>query len=296
MKVYLIGLGKMGYNLALNMKSHQHQVVGFDVSADVLKKAESDGFETIDALDKLKEDSERKVIWVMLPAGKITNSTLLTLEGLVNPEDIVIDGGNSDYHDSMKRAEEFSKVKAYFMDIGTSGGTYGALHGASFMVGGNEGAYKYIEPVLTDMAAEDGLLYTGKSGSGHYLKVIHNAILHSMMEVMGEGFDLLHASPFDYNLKDVAYTWNKSAVIRGWLMELMYQALSQNKKLDDVSTVIHSSSACADALKSAMELNIPIPTIGLSLVMRQRTQQQETFNARVINSLRKEVGGYRPEA
>ncbi|WP_318764727.1 NADP-dependent phosphogluconate dehydrogenase [Lactiplantibacillus carotarum] len=296
MKVYLIGLGKMGYNLALNMKSHQHQVVGFDVSADVLKKAQADGFETIDSLDQLKNDAERKVIWVMLPAGKITNSTLLKIEGLVNPDDIVIDGGNSDYHDSMQRAEEYSKEKVHFMDIGTSGGTYGALHGASFMVGGDEGAYKSIEPILTDMAAEDGLLYTGKSGSGHYLKVIHNAILHSMMEVMGEGFDLLHASPFNYDLKDVAYTWNKSAVIRGWLMELMYQALSQNKKLDDVSTVIHSSSACADALKSAMELNIPIPTIGISLVMRQRTQQQATFNAQVINSLRKEVGGYRPEA
>lgn len=296
MKVYLVGLGKMGYNLALNMKAHGHQVVGFDVIADVLKKANADGFETINSLDQLQKDTERKVIWVMLPAGKITDSTLLKLEKLVSENDIVIDGGNSDYHVSVERAKEFANVKAFFMDIGTSGGTYGALHGASFMVGGDESAYKYIEPLLKSMAAEDGLLYTGKSGSGHYLKVIHNAILHSMMEVIGEGFDLLHASPFDYDLKDVAYTWNKSAVIRGWLMELMYHALDQNQKLDDVSTVIHSSSACADAVKSGMDLNIPVPAFGLSLLMRQRTQNQETFDARVINSLRKEVGGYRPEA
>lgn len=296
MKVYLVGLGKMGYNLALNMQAHQHEVIGFDVNAEVLKHAEADGFKTINDLNQMKADTSRKVIWVMLPAGKITDSTLLKLEDIVSPKDVVIDGGNSDYHNSMTRAEEFANKDAFFMDIGTSGGTYGALHGASFMVGGDQSAYKYIEPVLTSMAAPDGLLYTGKSGSGHYLKVIHNAILHSMMQVMGEGFDLLHASPFDYDLKDVAYTWNKSAVIRGWLMELMYHAFSQNQTLDDVNTVVHSSSACADAIKSAIELNIPVPTIGLSLVMRQRTQAPETFTARVINSLRKEVGGYRPEA
>ena len=148
MKVYLIGLGKMGYNLALNMKAHGHQVVGFDVSVDVLKKANADGIETIDSLDQLQKDTERKVIWVMLPAGKITNSTLLRLKKLVSENDIVIDGGNSDYHVSVERAKEFADMKVFFMDIGTSGGTYGALHGASFMVGGDESAYEYIEPLL----------------------------------------------------------------------------------------------------------------------------------------------------
>ena len=296
MKIYLVGLGKMGYNLALNMKDHKHEVVGFDTNQEILSRAKKDGIKTLVNLDDLKSEHARKIIWVMLPAGKITNSVLEQLKSLLSPRDIVIDGGNSKYTDSVKQAKEFKGKDVLFMDVGTSGGTYGARHGASFMVGGDYTAYKAIEPLLDDIAASNGVLYTGKSGSGHYLKIIHNAILHSEMQVLGEGFDLLHSSPFDYDLKDVAHNWSKSAVIRGWLMDLMYDALTKNASLDDVDTIIHSSSACADAVKAAIEYNIPVPTIGISLVMRQRTQTSDTFSARIINSLRKEVGGYKPKA
>lgn len=296
MRLYLIGLGKMGYNLAANARDHGHEVIGFDANPDTLARAKADGFNTISALSDLQEDPNQKIVWVMLPAGKITNLVLGQLKPVLAAGDIVIDGGNSKYTDSVARATEFATEGVHFMDIGTSGGTYGARHGASFMVGGDADAYALIQPLLNDMAATDGLLYTGKSGSGHYLKVIHNAILHTELQVIGEGFDLLHSSPFDYNLKDVAYNWSKSAVIRGWLMDLMYDAFSKNAKLDDVETVIHSSSAAADAIRASLDYNLPIPTIEMGLVMRQRTQTADTFTARVINSLRKEVGGYKPQA
>ncbi|WP_102279214.1 phosphogluconate dehydrogenase (NAD(+)-dependent, decarboxylating) [[Lactobacillus] timonensis] len=295
MKVYMIGLGKMGFNLAENMTDNGHTVIGYDVSDAARQKAQEAGLQLIDNLEDLEKDNSQKTIWVMLPAGKITNSVLKQLEGIADKGDVVIDGGNSDYHDSLDRAKEFSELGIHFMDIGTSGGTYGARHGASFMVGGDKEGYVVICDMLESIAAQDGLIYCGKSGSGHYLKVIHNAILHSEMEVLGEGFELLHASPFDYNLKDVAYNWNKSAVIRGWLMELMYQAFSKNIALSDVETSIHSSSAAIDAIKSACDLNVPVPMFDITLTMRQRTQGQDTFTARVINSLRKEVGGYRPK-
>lgn len=292
MKVYMIGLGKMGLNLAKNMKKNNHEVKGFDINREALKQAQENGIEIIKDLKRLAEDNQSKVVWVMLPSGKITNGTLTELQSILSQGDIVIDGGNSDYQDSMKQAEEFVQKGIYFMDIGTSGGTYGALHGASFMVGGNKSAYKRIEPMLKSISAKDGLLYCGKSGSGHYLKVIHNAILHSELEVLGEGFSLLHASKFDYDLKDVAYNWNKSAVIRGWLMELMYHSLENDADLSEVDTSIHSSSAAIDAMKSAFDLNVPVPMFGVTLTMRQRTQTVDTFSARVINSLRKEIGGY----
>ncbi|MDF7639269.1 decarboxylating 6-phosphogluconate dehydrogenase [Lactobacillus sp. ESL0791] len=296
MKLYMIGLGKMGYSLAENAIEHGHEVVGYDTNPATMNKAVKDGIKTIDSIDSLKQVSSRKAVWVMLPAGKITDSVLKELENVLTPNDIAIDGGNSEYTSSVQRAKEFKENGIYFLDIGTSGGTYGARHGASFMVGGEPEAYKFVEPLLKDMAAENGLLYTGKSGSGHYLKVIHNAILHTELQVLGEGFNLLHASEFDYNLKDVAFNWSKSAVIRGWLMDLMYDAFSKNINLDDVDTVIHSSSAAADAIRAGLQYNIPVPTIEMGLLMRQYTQENDTFPARVINSLRKEVGGYKPQA
>ena len=292
MKIYMIGLGKMGLNLAMNMKRNHYQITGFDISSKALSNANNKGINTISDLKLIATDKKAKVIWVMLPPGEITNDTLKKLESILFKDDIVIDGGNSDYHDSIKRADEFKQKGIAFLDIGTSGGTYGALHGANFMVGGSESAYKKIAPLLKSISATNGLLYCGKSGSGHYLKIIHNAILHSELEVLGEGFSLLHASPFNYNLEEVASAWNKSAVIRGWLMKLMSEIFKNDAKLSDVNTTIHSSSAAIEAMKSAFDLNVPVPMFGVTLTMRQRTQTTDTYSARVINSLRKEIGGY----
>lgn len=292
MKVYMIGLGKMGLNLAINLKGKDYQVIGYDISSKALNNAKNNGIDTIADFKLIASDRQAKVVWVMLPPGKITNDTLQRLENMLFTDDIVIDGGNSDYHDSIKRASEFQQKGIAFLDIGTSGGTYGALHGASFMVGGSKSAYEKILSMLKAISATNGLLYCGKSGSGHYLKIIHNAILHSELEILGEGFSLLHASPFNYNLEEVASTWNKSAVIRGWLMELMCEIFKNDTKLLNVDTTIHSSSAAIEAMKSAFDLNVPVPMFGVTLTMRQRTQTKDTYSARVINSLRKEIGGY----
>lgn len=294
MNVYMIGMGKMGYNLALNMREHGHNVTAFDVSIDILKKASDEGFKTIEGLAQIADDRAGKVIWVMLPAGQITNDTLEGLADYATMGDMVVDGGNSDYRDSVHNGRLLLEKGVYFFDVGTSGGVYGARHGASFMAGGDAQKFTELKPLLEDIAAQDGLLYTGEMGSGHYLKIIHNAILHSELEVLGEGFALLESCPFEYNLKDVAYGWSKSAVIRGWLMNLMYNAFSKDASLGGVETTIHGSSACVTAIKSALDANVPVPMMEVAQVMRQRTQQQETFSARVVNSLRKEIGGYRP--
>lgn len=294
MKIYMIGMGKMGYNLALNMREHGYDVIAFDVSDEIMAKAAHDGFRTITSLHAIGEDKDVKIIWVMLPAGRITNETLMDLANYATSGDMIVDGGNSDYHDSVRNGELLGAKGVFFFDVGTSGGVYGARHGASFMAGGDAEKFEELKPLLEAIAAEDGLLYTGKTGSGHYLKIIHNAILHSELEILGEGFELLQACPFEYDLKDVAYGWSKSAVIRGWLMDLMFDAFNKNETLDNVETTIHSSGACATAIKSALDVNVPVPMMEVTQVMRQGTQQRDSFNARVINSLRKEIGGYRP--
>lgn len=280
MNVYMVGLGKMGYGLALNMRDHGYDVTGFDVSAAALKKAADDGFKTIDSLAEIANDKDEKLIWVMLPAGKITNNALESLANIATAGDLVVDGGNSDYRDSVKNGKLLAGKGIFFFDVGTSGGVYGARHGASFMAGGDSEKFKELRPILEAIAAPDGLLYTGEPGSGHYLKIIHNAILHSELEILGEGFALLESCPFKYSLKDVAYGWSKSAVIRGWLMDLMYSAFSKNENLSDVETSIHGSSACVTAIKSALDADVPVPMMEVTQVMRQRTQKQETFSAR----------------
>lgn len=289
MEIYLVGLGKMGYNLAQNMRDHGHEVIGFDVSKETTMKAEKEGFSTLASLTKLPD--RKKVIWVMLPAGRITNSVLDSIKTNIEDGDIVIDGGNSNYKDSIRQAQEFSELGAYFLDIGTSGGVYGARNGASLMVGGNKEAYQLLEDFFDSIAEKDGVIYTGESGSGHYLKTVHNAILHTMMEVYGEGFELLHNSSFNYDLSRVTYAWNQSSVIRGWLLTLMQKSFEGNNDLSEYTSINSSSKDIALALDSAIENNVPMPAIVSALIMRQRSQQENTFSGKVVSALRKEVGG-----
>lgn len=296
MKVKMIGLGKMGLNLALNMKDHQVEVEGFDVNESARDKASVEGITTYADLEVMMNSGERNIVWVMLPAGNITNSVLAQLSTLCKKDDIIIDGGNSDHRDSLKTAELMKEKGIHFFDIGTSGGVYGARHGASFMCGGDKEVFQELQPMLESIATTNGCLYTGKTGSGHYLKMIHNAMLYGMMQTLGEGFELLEASEFDYDMEKVADSLSKSSVIRGWLLELCANAFRKSPDLADIKGVIGASKTTNWTIESACELGVPVPVISLSLMMRLRSKQEESFSAKLIASLRDEVGGHKAPA
>lgn len=297
MKLKMVGLGKMGLNLALNMKEHGVDVEGFDVNEEARKKAESENIKTYASLEDVASKDEKNVIWVMLPAGKITNSVLLQLVELCKANDIVIDGGNSDHRDSLKTAHLMEEKGIYFFDIGTSGGVYGARHGASFMCGGDPDVFKNeLQKMLESIATTNGCLYTGKTGSGHYLKMIHNAMLYGYMQTLGEGFELLEKSEFDYDLQNVADSLSKSSVIRGWLLELTADAFKKDPDLSKIKGVVGASKTTGWTIESACELGVPIPVISTSLMMRLRSKQDDSFSAKVIASLRDEVGGHKAQS
>ena len=297
MKLKMVGLGKMGLNLALNMKEHGVDVEGFDVNEEAREKAELENIKTYASLEDVASKDEKNVIWVMLPAGKITNSVLLLLVELCKANDIVIDGGNSDHRDSLKTARLMEEKGIYFFDIGTSGGVYGARHGASFMCGGDPDVFKNeLQEMLESIATTNGCLYTGKTGSGHYLKMIHNAMLYGYMQTLGEGFELLEKSEFDYDLQNVADSLSKSSVIRGWLLELAADAFKKDPDLSKIKGVVGASKTTGWTIESACELGVPIPVISTSLMMRLRSKQDDSFSAKVIASLRDEVGGHKAQS
>lgn len=293
MKLKMVGLGKMGLNLALNTKEHGVDVEGFDVNEEARKKAESENIKTYASLEDAVSKDEKNVIWVMLPAGKITNSVLNQLVELCKANDIVIDGGNSDHRDSLKTAHLMEEKGIYFFDIGTSGGVYGA----SFMCGGDPDVFKNeLQEMLESIATTNGCLYTGKTGSGHYLKMIHNAMLYGYMQTLGEGFELLEKSEFDYDLQNVADSLSKSSVIRGWLLELAADAFKKDPDLSKIKGVVGASKTTGWTIESACELGVPIPVISTSLMMRLRSKQDDSFSAKVIASLRDEVGGHKAQS
>ncbi|MGA9466244.1 MAG: decarboxylating 6-phosphogluconate dehydrogenase [Exiguobacterium marinum] len=288
MEIGLIGLGKMGYNLALNLSDHGHTVVGTDVG-DVT----SDAFTIVPTLeDVVSKLSTPRIIWTMVPAGDVTEAVLAELYERLEPGDIVIDGGNSNYKLSVERAEQFAEKDIKFFDCGTSGGTDGARNGACTMVGGDASAWPTIEPIFKDLSVENGYLYTGPAGSGHFLKMIHNGIEYGMMQAIAEGFDILEKSPFDYDYEQVARVWNHGSVVRSWLMELTENAFKKDAKLDEIRGVMHSSGEGKWTVETALELQAAAPVIALSLMMRYRSLEDDTFSGKVVAALRNEFGGH----
>lgn len=288
MEIGLIGLGKMGYNLALNLSDHGHTVIGTDVN-DVT----TDAFRIVPTLADVVDTLQApRVIWTMVPAGEVTETVLVELLDRLEPGDIVIDGGNSNYKLSVARAEQFATKQIAFFDCGTSGGTEGARHGACTMVGGDADAWPTIEPIFKDLSVENGYLYTGPAGSGHFLKMIHNGIEYGMMQAIAEGFDILEKSPFDYDYEQVARVWNHGSVVRSWLMELTENAFSKDAKLDEIRGVMQSSGEGKWTIETALELQAAAPVIALSLMMRYRSLEDDTFSGKVVAALRNEFGGH----
>jgi 6-phosphogluconate dehydrogenase len=294
MKIGLIGLGKMGYNLALNMSEHGFKVKAFDLSTEAVKKAEAsegiEGFTSIEAL--IGTLDKPRVFWMMVPAGDPTEQTLTNLLPLLNEGDIVLDGGNSRYTDSVRRYRLCKEQGVSFMDVGTSGGMSGARSGACVMVGGDERSFSYLEPLFKAISVEDGYLYTGKAGSGHFLKMVHNGVEYGMMQSLAEGFEVLQKSDFDYDNQAVAKVWNHGSVIRSWLVELLEDAFSKDGNLEKLSGVMASSGEGKWTLETALDMQVPTPVIALSLLMRYRSLESDTFSGKVVAALRNEFGGH----
>lgn len=293
MKISLIGLGKMGYNLALNIKDRGHQVVAFDLSKENIKKAKSDGITCVESLEALiKDNTERRVIWIMVPSGKPVDGVIEDIIPFLNKKDIIIDGGNSHYKDTLRRADFLNEKGIDFVDIGTSGGMEGARNGVCAMIGATDEVFHYIEPLLKDISVDNGYLHTGKVGSGHYTKMIHNGIEYGMMQAIAEGFEVLNAGPFDLDLEKVAKVWNNGSVVRSWLMELTENLYRKDSDLSELKGVIESSGEGLWTLQEALELGVPVPVIAESLMTRFRSKQEDSYSGKIVAGLRNEFGGH----
>ncbi|GKQ43394.1 6-phosphogluconate dehydrogenase [Companilactobacillus sp. RD055328] len=295
MKIAMIGLGKMGLNLVENLLRNNNEVVAFDLNKESVAKAGQLGAATATDLDDvLNQLDTPKIVWSMLPAGKPTDETINTLAQKMSSGDILIDGGNSFFEDSLRHNEILKEKNINFFDAGTSGGMSGANKDGNFMIGGDskEVFDKYLKPVFEGIAQKDGYLYTGKAGSGHYLKMVHNGIEYGMMQAIAEGFDVLEHGQFDYDNEAVAKVWSNGSVIRGWLMELAQSAFSKDAKLDEIKGVMHSSGEGKWTLEEALKLQVPTPVISASIMMRYRSMEDDTFTGKVVAALRNEFGGH----
>ncbi|GAB3945596.1 decarboxylating 6-phosphogluconate dehydrogenase [Spirosoma harenae] len=296
MHIGFIGLGKMGFNLVSNLIKHGHTVVGYDINATLVEAVKEEGAQGANTLEAMYNAlPEKRVLWLMIPAGPLVDKVIEQLLPLLQPGDTLIDGGNSQYKDSMRRHDYLKEKGIGFLDCGTSGGISGALNGACTMVGGDPDVIEPLHKVFQDISVEDGYLYTGSAGSGHFTKMVHNGIEYGMMQSIAEGFEVLEKGPFPIDFEAVAKMWNHGSVIRSWLMELTEDAFSKDPKLDGIKGKMFSSGEGKWTLETALDLGVPTPVIALSLIMRYRSLQDDTFTGKVVAALRNEFGGHAVE-
>jgi 6-phosphogluconate dehydrogenase len=296
MQIGLIGLGKMGYNLALNFKEKKFEVIAFDINKTAMEKIAGEGVRTAPSIgDLCTSILGRKVIWIMVPAGNTIDVIISSLKGHLNPDDIVVDGGNSHYKETIERGRELMKIGVHYLDCGTSGGVDGARHGVCTMIGGEKEVFDTCEDIFKSISVPGGYQYVGKSGSGHFTKMVHNGIEYGMMQSIAEGLEVLHHHNKDIDLSAVAHVWNHGSVIRGWLMELTENALSKDRNLESIKGIMHSSGEGKWTVEAALEMGVPAPVITMSLLMRYRSHHDDTFAGKVVAALRNEFGGHAVE-
>ena len=293
MQIGIIGLGKMGYNLALNMHKNLFNVIAYDIAEATRKRLAEEKVTTVDSLETMAAAfTGKKIVWLMVPAGKIVDDTIDLLAPLLGKGDIIIDGGNSNYKDSLRRYESLLEKGIDFLDCGTSGGVSGALDGVCAMIGGKKEVFAECEPLFRAISLPDGYLYCGEAGSGHFVKMVHNGIEYGIMQSIAEGFDLMHHSGYKLDYAAVAELWNHGSVIRSWLMELTRDAFLKDANLDKIKGVMNSSGEAKWMLESALDKGVATPVVALSLLMRYRSQEQDTFGGKVVAALRNEFGGH----
>ena len=295
MQMAMIGLGRMGGNMVERLMRKGHETVVWDRSADVVAKYQKMGATpTKDLADLVGKLKTPRVVWIMVPAGAPVDETIDKLLPGLTKGDIIIDGGNSNFHDTMRRAESLSKKGIEFVDSGTSGGIWGLENGYCLMVGGSDRAVKHCEPIFLALAPADGYAHVGPSGAGHYVKMVHNGIEYALLQGYAEGYEILHNSK-DFpqlDLHQIAEVWQHGSVVRSWLNELAASAFSRDASLSDLKGYVADSGEGRWTVQEAIDSDTPAPVITLSLIMRFRSRQADTFSGKVIAALRNEFGGH----
>lgn len=297
MRAAIIGLGKMGSNMARRLMKDGHEIVGFNLTPRVTKEmAEDDGlipaFSIEEAVEKL---SSPKVVWIMVPAGDPTEDTIVALSQLLEKEDIIIDGGNSNYKDTKKRSESLKEKGIALIDVGTSGGIWGLAEGYSMMVGGDKKSVKVITPLLETLAPTKdlGWGHVGPNGSGHFVKMIHNGIEYGMMQAYAEGFEILKAKDeFNLDLYQVSEIWRYGSVIRSWLLDLTALAFEENPELEGIKGWVEDSGEGRWTVFESIDLDVPAPVITAALQARFVSRDKENYAAKILSAMRNQFGGH----
>ena len=296
MELGMIGLGKMGAYMVERLMQGGHKVTGFDPSADARKAVEVHGAGSADSLPALvKALPTPRVVWLMVPSGKITDDTVNALLPLLAKGDIVIDGGNSNYKDTVRRAKLYADNGLGYVDCGTSGGVWGLKEGYSMMIGGDEKTVDALKPIFETLAPakDQGWGRVGPVGSGHFTKMVHNGIEYGLMQAYAEGFSILqHKQEFGLDLKQIGEIWRYGSVVRSWLLDLTTDALGKNPKLDGIAPYVVDSGEGRWTVDEAIDLNVPAPIITASLIERLRSRDTESFSDKLLSAMRNEFGGH----
>jgi 6-phosphogluconate dehydrogenase len=295
MKLAMIGLGRMGMNMTRRLLKGSHEVVAYARSQETVNQIVKEGAIGASSLSEIHEKlSAPRIVWIMLPAGKPVEDTISQLKDFLSSEDIVIDGGNTYYKDDLRRSDMLKGRGIRYMDVGVSGGIWGLQVGYCMMIGGEEDTFRYLEPIFQTLAPKDGYLYCGKSGAGHFVKMVHNGIEYGLMQAYGEGFEILDASDYaeSFDYANIAHLWNQGSVIRSWLLELAEDAFKKEAKLSDITGYVEDSGEGRWTVQQAVDTGVPAEIITLALMRRFRSRQQDPFTDRVLAALRREFGGH----
>jgi 6-phosphogluconate dehydrogenase len=288
MELGMIGLGRMGANMTKRLEEHGHDVKTFDPKVP----------STAGSLEELRDQlGVARTFWMMVPAGEITESTFQSLIGLADPGDVVVDGGNSNFHDSQRRYAEAKEKGIHFVDVGVSGGIWGLEVGYCLMAGGDPEPVAQVEPVFLALAPEDGYAHVGPAGAGHFVKMVHNGIEYGLMQSYAEGFEVMNASGFDLDLHEIAGIWRYGSVVRSWLLELLHAAFEvEGPHLEKIRGYVEDSGEGRWTIAEAIAEDVPVPVITASLFARFASRQEESFAAKVNAALRNQFGGHAVKA
>ena len=293
MRIGFVGLGRMGASMVRRLVRDGHEVVAFNRTPEKTREIMTEGVEGAFSLDELvgKLPAPRAV-WIMVPAGDATEAMIAALMGLLAPGDTIVDGGNTNFHDDVRRHAMVAEKGLKYVDAGTSGGVWGLQVGYCMMVGGDRDAVEPLEPIFRSLAPSDGYAHVGGPGAGHYVKMVHNGIEYGLMQAYAEGFEIMHASEYDLDLTQVSGIWRYGSVVRSWLLDLLYDALSKNPDFDGIKDWVADSGEGRWTVQEAIDRDVPAPVITLSLQARFRSRQDESYGAKVLAALRNEFGGH----
>ena len=294
MKIGFIGLGRMGFNIVLNLHDKKIPVVAYNRSPEPVRRIKKHGVEVAFSIKELVGKlPKRKIIWLMVTAGKPVDAVIDELTPYLNANDIVIDGGNSFYKDSIRRYKKLKNKKINFIDVGTSGGLKGARYGACLTIGGNKKTFKKIEWLCRAVSAKNGYAYVGISGAGHFVKMVHNGIEYALLQAYGDGYELLFKGPYkNLDLRKISETWLNGSVIRSWLVELAIDAFKKDPKLSRIEGIISGGETGRWAIDTAKECKVPFESVKLALKLRKQSRKKPSFSGKVVAALRNEFGGH----